>query len=162
MSLTPERLSGRRPFSVTASPYPSSCVSEEVEGFLSRYFPECFTVMHEQKCGGFIDISPHGLAYILKCIFFEVFGKSVISIVFNDSAEEYDLRMSFSSDEPISQSAEKDIRDMASDSGFWLVMGRLGRDNYISLKTQKRPAREFAVYARDFNLITQAFNSVFF
>ena len=162
MALTPDKLSGRRPLYVTTSPYPSACVSDEVEEFLFRYFPECFSLTHEQKSGGFVDISPHGLAYILKCIFFEVFGKSVISIVFNDTVEEYDVRISFTTDEPISESVERDIRNMAADSGFWLVMGRLGRDSYVTLKAQKRPMREFSVYARDFGLITQAFNSVFF
>lgn len=162
MGLTPEKLSDRRPFFVTAATYQSRSVSEECEAFLSRYFPECFTLSHEQKSNGYIDISPHGLAYILKCVFFEVFGKSVIDIVFNDSPEEYDIRISFKTDEPISKGIGDEIRSMAQDSGFWIVMGRLGSETFINLKAQKRPMREFSVYARNTGEITRAFVSVFF
>ena len=162
MGLTPKNLSDRRPDSITTAIHRSLDVSEQTEAFLLRYFPECFTVTFEQKSDGYIDISPPGLAYIFKTVFFEVFGKSVIDIVFNDSPEEYDIRISHSSDATISAYAEQQIRSTAYDSGFWIVMGKLDGTSYINLKAKKRLMRELSIYARSTADVIRALVSVFF
>ena len=162
MSITPEKLSDRRPESITTAVHRSLDVCEQTEAFLEKYFPECFTIAYEQKSDGFIDISPHGLAYIFKTVFFGVFGKSVIDIVFNDSPEEYDIRISYSSAASISDFAEHEIKSTAHESGFWIIMGKLDGVTYINLKAKKRLMRELSIYARSTADIIRAFVSIFF
>ena len=155
-------LSTARPSSYVARPYMTRRITDMICDFLNEYSFDAFLLERESDELGYITVCAEGLAYFIKSVFSAVFGKSVISIVFSSSEDQYHLRFSFKTPTLLDNDTIQNLRSIAHASGMTLTAGAIDGETILQLKAAKRPAYHFSVYARGDNDMARALRVIFF
>ncbi len=135
-------------------------IIQDVKDFLDGYFPTLASVELLEFEYGYATVAPDGLAYFMKTLLIEIYGRSMLKISAGAKKKSFTVSLSFDKSLQLSEEAITRLSSAAEKSGFKMELCTQSGEITLNARLYKHPY--FPVYSSEIPVVMQAFKRVFF